>query len=260
VSDGLPQTPDLVPAEKLRAKITAAYAQQSREASEEKWILGHLPLVRHIVQKITLQVSKRLDVDDLISAGTLGLVKAARTFDPGRDVEFKTYAYIRIRGAVIDELRRRSFVPSTVHAKVRRVQAAYREHLAAHSSPPSDEELARLAGVSLERLYHLLEEARKQHFLSIHGLSDDKPGLAPLIPADKSPGPADHAQQKEALDLLTQAIAELPERDRTIILLYYERDLTMKEAAQVLGLTESRISQLHAAALFKLSMRLRSVL
>ena len=253
------ETADVVPAKQLRARITQAYAQQSREMLEEKWILDHLPLVRHIVQKVAAQVSRRLEMEDLISAGTLGLVKAARTFDPTRDVEFKTYAYIRVRGAVIDELRRISFVPSSVHAEIRRIQATYHEHLAANANPPSDEELAASVGMSLGRLYKTLEEARKQHFLSIHGLTDEQPVLGPLIPADKAKAPDAEAEQNELLEGLTQAIRDLPKRDRTVLLLYYERDLTMKEAAEVMGVTESRVSQIHAAAVFKLSMKLRTL-
>ena len=259
MNKGPSETAAVVRAKQLRAKITQAYAQQSREALEEKWILDHLPLVRHIARKVTAQLSGKLELEDLVSAGTLGLVKAARTFDPNRDVEFKTYAYIRVRGAIIDELRRISFVPSSVHAQIRRIQAAYREHLAANANPPSDEELAGKAGLPLSRLYRMLEEARKQHFLSIHGLTDEQPVLGPLIPPDKAQTPAAEAEQNEMLEMLAQAIQELPKRDQTVILLYYERDLTMKETAEVLGVTESRISQVHAAALFKLSMKLRAV-
>jgi RNA polymerase sigma factor for flagellar operon FliA len=248
---------DTVEVEVLRTRATQAYANCSREAQEEKWILDHLPLVRHVVQKVTAQLSHKTDLEDLISAGTLGLVKAARAFDATKEAEFKTYAYIRIRGAVIDELRGRSFVPAAVHNQIRHVQKAYRKLATERGQPPGDEDLAAEVGVSVAQLYRTFEEARRQHFLSIHGLSDDEPALGAFVPPDGGPSPQAEVERAELLRNLTRAITELPERDRVILLLYYERDLTMKETAQVLGVTESRVSQLHASALFKLSMKMR---
>jgi RNA polymerase sigma factor for flagellar operon FliA len=243
----------------LRAAATAAYARQSREVLEDRWIMQYLPLVRHVVGKVTASLSHVPDVDDLISAGTLGLVKAAKAFDPSRDSEFKTYAYIRIRGAVLDELRRRSFAPSSVHGDVRRIRKAYGQLLAELGSPPDDEALADRLGMPLARLYRTLEEARRQNFLSIHGLDEDAPALGTFLPADAGPAPDAEAERRELLARLAEAIRELPRRDRLVILLYYERDLTMKEVAQVLEVTESRVSQIHAGTLFRLSMKMRSV-
>jgi RNA polymerase sigma factor for flagellar operon FliA len=250
--------PGQVPAKTLRAKAQEAYAKELRDAREEEWILGHLPLVRHVVQKVTANLTRGADLDDLISAGTLGLVKAARAFDPSKHAEFKTYAYIRIRGAVLDELRGRSFAPPAVHRQVRRIREAYAAFLAEHGRTPDDEELAAGAGLAIEKFYETLEDARRQHFLSIHGLSEDRPTLDALLPADETQSPEPQAERNELLAQLADAIQEMPERDRTLILLYYERDLTMKEVAEVLNVTESRVSQMHAAALFRLSMKLRS--
>ena len=239
-----------------RARASKAYAQQSRQAAEEEWILAYLPLVRHIVQRVTRTLGSHGDVEDLISAGTVGLVKAARAFDPSKEVEFKTYAYIRIRGAVIDELRGRSFVPAAVHNEIRRVRQAYERHLATTGKPPADEELAAVAGVSVEKLYKLWEEARKQNFLSIHGLADDQPNAAAFHPPAREPSPDRQAERKELLQKLTDAVAALPKRDRLAVLLYYDRDLTMKESAHVLGVTESRFSQMHARAIFRLAVKM----
>lgn len=241
----------------LKARISEAYARQSREAREERWILDHVPLVRHVVGKITAALGYRGELDDLISAGTLGLVKAARAFDPGRESTFKTYAYIRIRGAVLDEIRSRSFVPASIHARVRAIRRAYEQVAAEQGSPPADEALAARAGISLAELYHTLEEARKQRVLSIHGMDEDQSVLGAFVPPDSTPTPAAEAERREQLARLAKAITQLPRKDRLVVLLYYERDLTMKETAQVLGITESRVSQIHASALFKLSMKLR---
>jgi RNA polymerase sigma factor for flagellar operon FliA len=244
------------PDKAVRARARRAYADGSRREREEEWILGHLPLVRHIVRKVTANLARRVDEEDLVGAGTLGLVKAAQAYDPAKHTEFSTYAYIRIRGAVIDELRGRSFSSPGIQRLIRKVRDAYQGFLASHGRPPEDHELAEGAEMDLPKLYRTLEDARRQHFLSIHGLSEDDPALEALIPAAESSAPDAEAERLELLRRMADAIQELPERDRQVVLLYYDRDLTMKEAAEALGVTESRVSQVHASALFKLAMKL----
>lgn len=246
------------PPETLRARAQKAYADQSREAFEEKLILGYLPLVRHVVTRICESMTQPADVEDLVSAGTIGLIKAARGYDASRKAEFKTYAYIRVRGAVIDELRRRSFVPSAVHAKIRQIRQAYQELAGRHGGAPTNEELAEAVGMTLQQLHRTLEEARSQHFLSIHGLTQQESPMGDFIPADEEASPGSRIERAELRERLAQAIRELPEKERLVILLYYERDLNMKETAKVLKVTESRVSQLHASAVLRLSTKLRS--
>lgn len=246
-----------LPPRTLRARAAQAYQTQSREAREDAWIVSHLPLVRHVVQKIAGHVGPGADLDELISAGTVGLVKAAKAYDPGKHAEFKTYAYIRIRGAVLDELRTRRFGSVDSGRMIRKVREAHQAFEAANGRPPSDEELAAQAGVTVDRLHQALEDARRQHFLSIHSLSDDGPALGSLLAADDESAPDGRAERNDLVRRMAAAIQELDERDRTIVLLYYERDLTMKEIALTLGVTESRVSQMHAAALFRLGMKLR---
>jgi len=241
----------------LKAQISEAYARQSREADEEKWILENLPMVSRMARKIAAYLTREADMEDMISAGTLGLVRAARAYDPDKDAEFGTYAYIRIRGAIIDELRAKSFVPPTVHKQLRQIQDACERMTARTGRTPSDAELAREVGLSPEQLYRTFQQARKQQFLSIHGLTGDSPVMSSLVPVDKSPLPDAQMERKELMARMAGAIRELPERDRVLLLLYYERDLSMKEIAEVLEITESRVSQLHAGALFKLSVKLR---
>ncbi len=246
------------PTKVLREKASQAYACQSREGAEERWILDNLPMVRHIAHKVAPYLSGNVvEMEDLISAGTVGLVKAARAYDPDKNTEFRTYAYIRVRGAIIDELRGRSFVPALIHGQVKHIQATYQRVVNQQGTPPGDAELAEAAGISQDRLYRTLQEARKQVFLSIHGLSDERPALETVGLMDKDPAPDAQAERNELLARLSRAIQRLPKRDRIVLLLYYERDLTMKEIAKTLAITESRVSQLHAGALFRLSMSLR---
>ena len=141
-------------------------------------------------------------------------------------------------------------------SRIRQVRDVYERLTAQIGSAPSDERLAREVGLSMNQLYRLFQQARKQQFLSIHGLSDDSPVMESLIPVDKAPSPGDQLEQKEMVSRMTEVIGDLPKRDRILLLLYYERELSMKEIAQVLEITESRVSQLHAGLLFKLSAKL----
>ncbi len=240
----------------VKARPTQTRVHKSRHLLEEKWIVGHLPLVKHIVGKQMRYLRRAVDFDDLISAGMVGLVKAARSFDPARNVTFKTYAYVRIRGAVVDELRNSSPLPPNVHREIRRIEEAYRNIAAETGRPPGDKELARAVNLPLESMYKTVEEARRRKFVSIHGLNDDKSALSKFLPPDRAPAPDQQAERREILEALTRAVMDLPRRDKRILLLYYGRELTMKETAAMLGITESRISQLHASALFKLSIKL----
>lgn len=237
-------------------RASQAYRQQQGDPAE-RLILDNLPLVWHIARKFSPHVCKAVDEDDLISVGTIGLVKAARTYDPSKHAEFRTYAYILIRGAIVDELRKSTFVPSNVIHQVRAIEGAYDRFSSVNGRPPDDEELAAAMGIPVEQLYRTLKEARRQHFLSIHGLSEEGPALGGLVPPDDAPGPDAEASRREMAARLAEAIQGLPARDRQVVLLYYERELNMKEIAAVLDVTESRVSQLHSIAIFKLSMKLR---
>ena len=241
----------------MKTKLTKTYAKQSRESYEEKLIVEHLPLVKHVAYRLTSHAGDQVDFEDMVAAGTVGLVKAAKSFDASREVTFKTYAYIRIRGAIIDELRSQSFVPSGVYQQIKKIEAAYNDLTSKNDSPPSDEQLSKHLGMPLQKMYHYMEEARKQNFISMHkiGNSDDEPGCE-YSPMSSIASPDEQLEKKELLERLTQAILSLPTRDRQMIILYYQRELTMKEVALVLNITESRVSQLHASALFKLSVKL----
>ena len=241
----------------LKNTALKAYGRQTKQAQEDKLILEYLPLVHNIVQKTVSYLRPPLSKEDLISAGTIGLVKAARDYDSSRDAEFKTYAYIRVRGAVIDELRGWSFAPTNLKKQFNHAQQLMRQMTEELGQLPTDEQLAQRLGISTEKMYKMFENARARHFLSIHGINEEAPALGSSLTAANVGQPGDRLERQELRDKLAQAIGELPERQRQIILLYYHKELTMKEIALVLEITESRISQLHASALFKLSCKLR---
>lgn len=240
----------------LAGHAIRAYGSQMNGRREEEMILQYLPLVHRIVSQVTGYLKPPLSREDLISAGTIGLVKAARDFDPTKDAEFKTYAYIRIRGAVVDELRSWSFAPPSVKKLIDQAQRISERMMNERGSGPTDEELAREMGLDSDKLYQVFETARARHFLSMNGMDDEAPALGQIL-ASGGLQPDCGVEHEELKQELIHAIHELPEKYRQILILYYQRELTMKQIAEVMEVTESRISQLHAAALFKLSVRLK---
>jgi RNA polymerase sigma factor for flagellar operon FliA len=241
----------------LKDAALKAYASQTRKLRRDKLIIEFLPMVRGIVHQIASFLRPPLSKEDLISAGTIGLVKAARDFDSSRDVEFKTYAYIRIKGAVLDELRGWSFAPAAAKKQLDRAHQIVGEAIAETGTAPSDRALAEKLDIPVEKMYRMFAEARARHFLSIHGMSDEAPALGSMLAAGGTEQPGDSLQQSELVAELTNQISQLPQKQRRIIVLYYHKHLTMKQIAAVLKVTESRVSQLHASALFRLSVRLR---
>lgn len=236
----------------LTGQALRAYGSQMHRREDDR-ILQYLPLVQRIVSQVTSYLQPPLSREDLISAGTIGLVKAARDFDPSRDAEFKTYAYIRIRGAVIDELRGWSFAPPSVKKLIDQAHETAEKLMNESGKLPADEEIARQMGIEPEKLMQVYETARARYFLSLNGLDDDGPGLGDFLAAS-NPEPGSRVERQELKKELAAAMRRLPEKQRQIVLLYYHRELTMKQIAEIMELTESRISQLHAAALFKLSV------
>lgn len=234
-----------------------AYSIHAKKAKADELVIQFLPLVHKIVHQVVSYLHPPLSKEDLVSAGTIGLVKAARDFDPTQQAEFKTYAYIRVRGAVIDELRGWSFAPAGLKKQFDNARKTLQEMTETMGHMPSDEELAQKLEMPVDKMYRMFENARARHFISINGMNDDSPSLGESLISPNAAQPGDRMQKQELLERLTEAIAQLPERQRRIIILYYTKELTMKNIADVLEITESRVSQLHAGALFKLSVKLK---
>jgi len=240
----------------LKTAARRAYSGQKKQSLEDEQIIELLPMVHKIAQRVVTYLKPPLSYEDLISTGTVGLVKAARDYDPSRQAEFKTYAYIRIKGAILDELRRWSFVPPNVNKQIRETLRISMEITEQTGNTPTDAELAEKLGITIDKLYETFENARAQHFLSIDGFGDfPSPGNLPTAASTTTPDK--RVEQAELVDRLTEAIQQLDERQRQVILLYYQQHLTMKQIAEVFNITEPRVSQLHASALFNLSVKLR---
>lgn len=231
--------------------------QSLRAGVEDAQIAEYLPLVGKIARQVVTYLKPPLSFEDMVSAGTVGLVRAARDYDPSHQAEFKTYAYIRIRGAILDELRCWSFVPANLNRRIREAQKLSRKIAEETGAPPTDPELAERLRITIEELYETFENARAQHFVSLDGSDDESPALGSILAAPHANSPEERLERAELVEKLAEAIQQLFEKQRQVVLLYYQQQLTMKQIAEVLEITESRVSQLHASALFSLSVKLR---
>lgn len=240
----------------LAAQAARAYGCASQKSTEEL-VTDYIPLVHRIVSQVASYLRPPLTRDDLVSAGCLGLVKAAKNFDPFKDADFKTYAYIRVRGSVIDELRSWSFTPTGTNKKLKELERVYQQLEDELGVLPSDEQIAECMSISIEDLYKLYESSRGHNFLSLHKQSEDGFGFNDTLPDESVDSPGSKLDKHELATKLKEEILKLPEKHKQIIVLYYQQELTMKEVAQVLEITESRVSQIHASAIYKLQSKLR---
>ncbi len=229
---------------------TATYGEVSRQGRREELILGHLGLVRHVLGRLVADLPASVDLENLEAAGVLGLVEAAQSFDPERGVQFQTFAYPRIRGAVLDELRRNCPLPQQVLERL----ALLRKAAAGPGAPTTVEELAAATGLAEAEVAECLEASRLAQPLPYESAHDP----AARGRDDDPDRPDRHAEAAEQRRRLAEAIAALPERERLVVTLYYLEDLRLKEIGQLLGLSESRVSRVLSAAVFRLGEFIRA--
>jgi RNA polymerase sigma factor for flagellar operon FliA len=221
-----------------------AYRKASRENSRERMIVENLPYVRKILSKLTTGLPAHVDRDGLESAGIVGLVEAANSYDPTRGVAFKTYAYPRIHGAIVDELRKNSPVSQQMLAHLSRVRDAYQQL----APPVLPEDLARQTGLSLAQVQDALEASRflaPQSWNDLHCVLHSSWRESPEQPGEK-------LEQEEVKRILAKCIERLPERNRLVLTMYYSEDLTLAEIGAVLDYSESYVSRLLSEATFSL--------
>ena len=231
--------------------------------AREELILEHTPLIRYVAGRIAMRLPSHIQIDDLTSAGVLGLIDAVDKFDPDKKVQFKTYAEFRIRGAILDELRAMDWVPRSIRRKSTELENVYNRLQNDLGRPATDEEVAREMGIDLEDLFKLLDEVKGVNLLSMddpeNPLSNlDTEQLVKALGNQDREDPLALLGLNELRTLVAQAIANLPEKEKLVVSLYYYDELTMREIGEVLGYTESRISQMHTKAVLRLRARLRS--
>jgi len=227
----------------------------------DRLIRSSISLVRKVAGRLALRLPPHLDLDELEAAGVPGLLAAVESFDPDKDVDFAAYAQARIRGAILDELRNLDPLSRSLRAKARRIESAIGVLEQRLLRPPSDDEVAAHLGLPLDELHRVLQELRLGLHVSLdggRGGEADAPGSGPPVLVEShAADPWEQLAAKERQALLGQLIDELPGSEGLVLSLYYVEELTMKEIGQVLAVSESRVSQIHNAALLRLRSRLR---
>lgn len=236
--------------------VASEYLQLQRESADEL-VRRHAPLVRRIAYHLMGRLPPSVDVDDLVQAGMIGLLEAARNYATDRSASFETYAGIRIRGAMLDELRRTDWTPRSVHRKAREVAEVVRQIEHETGTDAEDAEVIRRLGISAMEYHQILADAASARLLSLTAPDDAEGGGATLDAVDHAGlAPHERAEQEGMRTALVQAIGGLPEREQLVMSLYYEQELNLKEVGAVLGVTESRVCQIHGQALIRLRARM----
>ncbi len=241
------------------AGVRAAYHSADAAAREDA-VAAYLPLVKHVAARLALGLPPHIDIDDLYSYGVFGLLDAIKRFDPARGVKFETYAYTRIKGAIVDGLRAVDWVPASVRQRAKGVEDAYRRVEARTGRAAEDAEVAEELGLTPRAFTQMMGEIERGAVLSLDELwgedAMDEHALRDLIQDQDSPDPLQNAEWRDRERILAEALEALPERERTVVTLFYYDGLTPKEIGAVLGVTVSRISQLHSRAVLRLRAHL----
>jgi RNA polymerase sigma factor for flagellar operon FliA len=232
------------------------------KTTRDRLILTYAPLVKYVAGRLGSGLPAHVEEGDLISYGLLGLINAIERYDPDRDIKFETYAIVRIRGAIIDELRALDWVPRSVRSRAREIERAIAELEAKLGRAPNDEEIATRIGISETELEDSLTDISRSSIAALDELwsisgEGDQVSLLDTLEDTSGPQPSEALDETEVRETLADAIARLPEREKIVITLYYYEELTLREIGEVLGVTESRVSQLHTKAVLRLRSRLQ---
>lgn len=238
---------------------SVAEKQPGRLAKRDNVVLEHLPLVRAIALRVHENLPVHVDVDDLVHAGILGLFDAAEKYDPGKQVVFSSYAKHRIKGAILDSLRQSDWASRDLRRRHKQVEAVTRELAAELHRTPTETEVAQRLGVDVERWRQMMLDLRNVGLISASTRSSDQDELpAPEFPSNPDTYPDAMCAKEQMRSVLGDAMKRLPERYQKVVFLYYSNEMTMKEIGGVLGINESRVSQIHKSALEKMAVALHS--
>jgi RNA polymerase sigma factor FliA len=238
------------------------YKADGDELARERLVLAYSPLVKYVAGRMASGLPSHVDEGDLISYGLLGLISAVQRFDPGRQIKFETFAITRIKGSIIDELRSLDWVPRSVRAKARDIERANATLEHKLQRAPTDGEMAEALKMSLDDFHSSLLQISNSSVVALDELwtlsdsSGDQVSLLDTIQDPDAIDPMTAMTVTEVKDRLAAAIERLPEREKLVVALYYYENLTLREIGEVLGVTESRVSQLHTKAILRLKSRL----
>jgi len=243
--------------EKGKAKLWADYTKSSAPDLREKLILEYAPLVKLVAGRLSMYLGYNVEYDDLVSYGIFGLIDAIDKFDATKEVKFETYASLRIRGSILDQIRKMDWIPRTVRQRQKQIQAAISEIEASTGKSATDEEIALALGISNEEYDSWQSQMKVTNVVSLDDFVEqgsdvaDNRGLSSQIER-----PEEHLEKEELKKVLAEALELLTEKERKVVVLYYYEELTLKEISNVLEVSESRVSQLHTKALGKMKNKM----
>ncbi len=239
----------------------AAAVVPTLTSEQEQVLLEHLPIVRFLARRIHERLPQHVDIEDLVSAGVVGLMDAFVKFDPAKNVQFRSYAQFRIRGAILDSLRSLDWSPRELRRKGRAVEEAIRTLTARQGHPPGEAEVAAEMALSLDEYQQLLGDLKGLEIGTLHLERNEESGEEELayIPGRPDEDPLFRCLRGELEERLADAIAHLPDRERLVMSLYYYEEMTMHEIGLALGVVESRVSQVHASAVVHLRGALKDL-
>ncbi len=250
--------------EKTEEELWKIYKKTEDKKIREHFVKQYAPLVKYVAGKIAIGMPQNVDFDDLVGYGVFGLLDAIEKFDPNKDIKFKTYAVTRIRGAIYDELRSIDWVPRSVRQKAKELERVVGKLENRLGRSAKDEEIAKELGISVKDLRTLILKISGASILSLSdvwyvGDESDKVSVMETIESPRSLNPDVIVEREEVKNIIVQAISDLPDKEKKVLILYYYEDLTLKEIGEVLQVTESRISQLHTKAIMRLRSKLMNI-
>ena len=232
------------------------YSKHSSHQDQDAFLHQHAPMVKRIAYHLAARLPSSVMVDDLIQAGMIGLLDAAKNYDSTQGASFETYASIRVRGSMLDELRRNDWAPKSVHRKNRDIMEAVREIENRTGRDAKDEEIASHLAISLDEYYKILQDSSTSKVFSLDDLELDNGAIDGSATNSSSSTPLEQLQSDDIKRILANAIDTLPEREKLVIVLYYNTELNLREIGAVLDVSESRVSQLMSQATIRLKARM----
>ncbi len=239
----------------MNGAAMSTYASEKPRIARNDLVEKHAPLVKRIACHLINRLPASVQLEDLVQAGMIGLLEASRNYDEGQGASFETYAGIRIRGAMLDEIRKNDWAPRSVHRKARMVAEAVRNIEHEHGRDARDTEIANSLEITLEEYYKILQDNSYHKVLSVEDMGLGEESLLDNI-SDNAPGILDGLQKDDMQRIIAEAVASLPERERLVMALYYDEELNLREIGAVMGVSESRVSQIHSQAVIRLQARM----
>jgi RNA polymerase sigma factor for flagellar operon FliA len=245
----------------IQKEVWRRYAKSGHGSKiENSLVEQYLPLVRTVVGRLAMTLPSHISMDDLYSAGLVGLLNAVRRFNPSGGSSFESYARVRIRGAVFDELRRLDWVPRSVHDKAKKIEKVLQQLTQRTGQVPTDAQMAKAMDLTEDEYQELLAEVRPATYVCLDSVQNgegDNQSSYEVIADESQVSPQERAAKRELAQMISDRLQRLPEMQRKVLALYYFEDLRLREIAEAFGLTESRICQIHAQAILAIKALLQ---